>query len=254
VWRFWRITATAGIGTHWVLYSWSIYGADSGYAAAVIADAPVRWFKMDEAQGQQQVYDHLVTLNLLGTTQFINGFPSPLRVLPAQPGPITPTGLPGWEWIDNPGAGTDADNTWNGYQTFQGGADFPEGSSNEGDVTFSGHVVPSYGNSGTLTAGAQAGTSPPAPHQEGRSSDCVIAMTFGTGSAPAAGEMVVVTFSSLFHANVPFMTLTPRNPATVDLGLYVSNESETAVSIMARNAPAASQANTVYSLIAHVLG
>lgn len=101
----------------------------------------------------------------------------------------------------------------------------------------------------TAAAGANAGTSPPAPVVVGGSNDQRGDITFGTGTTPAAGAQVVVTFATSntnYGGNNPGIVLTARNSATQALGLYVSASSSTAFTVSSTSAPAASQANTVY--------
>jgi hypothetical protein len=113
-----------------------------------------------------------------------------------------------------------------------------------------GHIIAS-GSVPTAAAGSNAGTTPPAPVISG--DDTSGAVTFGTGTTPAAGNMVVVTFGSPFSA-APIVTLTPRNAATAALNDYVTSVGTGAFTIAFASAPAASQANTVYSMGYQVIG
>lgn len=111
-----------------------------------------------------------------------------------------------------------------------------------------------YGTPTTLAAGANAGTSPPAPV---RTSNTQLAtgLTFGTGTTPAAGTMVAVTFGQP-RTNTPrSVQLTAGNAATASLLLYVvpGSLSTTGFSIGVVNAPTASQANTTYSVYFNVI-
>lgn len=97
----------------------------------------------------------------------------------------------------------------------------------------------------TAAAGANAGTTPPAPVVDGTTSRGNV--TWGSGSTPAAGAQVAITYGVADLYQVPRVTLTPRNPATFDLGLIVTGTAKTGFTISTKNAPTASQANTVYS-------
>lgn len=106
-----------------------------------------------------------------------------------------------------------------------------------------------YGGGGptpTAAAGANAGTTPPAPVVTSGDTDMRGNITFGTGATPAAGAMVVVTFANAW-LNAPFVMVTPKNTATQALGLYVTGVSTTGFTLSCTTAPAASQANTVFS-------
>ncbi len=102
----------------------------------------------------------------------------------------------------------------------------------------------------TAAAGANAGTSPPAPVVTQGTTDLAGTITFGTGSGPAAGLLVTVTFGRAWTipgGGAMHVVLTPNNAATQALGIWCSNKSPTAFSLSTANAPAASQGNTVYS-------
>jgi hypothetical protein len=104
----------------------------------------------------------------------------------------------------------------------------------------------------TAAAGANAGTTPPAPVVTG-STDVRGLITWGTGTGPAAGDMVDVTFPTAWAA-APYVTVTPINAATAALLPYVPATTTTGFSINVQAAPAASQANTVYGVQFHVVG
>jgi hypothetical protein len=108
------------------------------------------------------------------------------------------------------------------------------------------------GTAPTAAAGANAGTSPPAPVVQTGAFTSRGEVTFGTGTTPAAGAQVTVTFNSA-TSQTPVVTLVPRNSATASLGLYVSAVSTTAFTVSTTSAPAASQANTTYRFGWHVL-
>lgn len=106
----------------------------------------------------------------------------------------------------------------------------------------------------TVAAGANAGTSPPAP-VVGTSKDQAGTITFGSGSgSPAAGAQVVVTFSTAWAAAPKAVIVTPNNAATQQLNPYVAAASTTAFTLSTQAAPTASQANTVYSFSYVVIG
>lgn len=115
--------------------------------------------------------------------------------------------------------------------------------------TFTGVVtVPHVAGSGTAptaTAGANNGTTPPAPVITGN--DLRGKVTFGSGTSPAAGAQVTVTFATAY-ATAPIVTLTATTSTAQALGAYISAVSTTAFTVSTTNAPAASQANTVYGL------
>jgi hypothetical protein len=103
-------------------------------------------------------------------------------------------------------------------------------------------------NTPTAAAGANAGTSPPVPVVSTNSKDFAGNITFGTGTTPAAGSYVTVTFGGGAYATAPFVSLTPSNAATAPLQPYVVSVSTTAFVIGLAVTGAASQANTVYSV------
>lgn len=110
------------------------------------------------------------------------------------------------------------------------------------------------GSAPTAAAGANAGTSPPAPVVAAASNDTRGSLTFGTGTTPAAGAQVAVTFN-VAYAAAPFVTLTPINSATAALGVpYLSAVGTGGFTINTPNAPAGSQANTTYGYHWHVVG
>lgn len=117
-----------------------------------------------------------------------------------------------------------------------------------GDVKIIGHLG-SEGAAPTAAAGANAGTSPPAPALTG-CTDISGKITFGTGTSPAAGSMAVVTFNAAY-ASAPKVTLSPINSASAALNLYVASTT-TNFTVSSVNAPSASQANTVYGFNYHV--
>lgn len=99
----------------------------------------------------------------------------------------------------------------------------------------------------TAVAGANAGTTPPAPVVVINSNDTAGQITFGTGTTPAAGTEVVVTFTTPY-ATAPSVILSAVNSATAALTPYVASISTTGFSINLVGAPAASQAASFYSV------
>ena len=107
----------------------------------------------------------------------------------------------------------------------------------------------------TAAAGANNGTSPPAPVVTAGSNDARGALTFGSGATPAAGAQSVVTFANPYlpvgaqePLATPVVMLVALNTATQALGLYVSSLTPTGFTISATTAPAASQGNTTFSV------
>ncbi|HEX3641005.1 MAG TPA: glycosyl hydrolase family 28-related protein [Ktedonobacteraceae bacterium] len=119
-----------------------------------------------------------------------------------------------------------------------------------GDLITIGHIGSESQNAPTAAAGANAGTSPPAPVKTG-CTDISGKITFGTGTGPAAGAQVVTTFNAAY-ANAPKVVLTPINSASAALNFHVATTTTT-FTVSCVNAPAASQANTVYGFFYHVL-
>lgn len=118
-----------------------------------------------------------------------------------------------------------------------------------GDVKIIGHLG-SEGAAVTAAAGANAGTSPPAPVLT-NATDVAGQITFGTGTSPAAGAQAVITFNTAY-TNAPKVTITPINSASAALNLYVTSTT-TNFTVSCVNAPSASQANTTYGFNYHVL-
>lgn len=98
----------------------------------------------------------------------------------------------------------------------------------------------------TAAAGANAGTSPPAPIVAAGSTDLRGAVTCGTGTTPAAGALVVVTFAQTYAAAPVSVQFTPSTAAAALLLEYISTFSTTGFTVNVQAAPAASQAATVY--------
>lgn len=101
----------------------------------------------------------------------------------------------------------------------------------------------------TAAAGANNGTSPPAPVVAGTAKATRGSVTFGSGSSPAAGAQCVVTFpGGGFSGAVPTVAIVARNAATAALGLYVSAVTGAGFTVASTSAPAASQAATVFAV------
>jgi hypothetical protein len=100
-------------------------------------------------------------------------------------------------------------------------------------------------SSPTLAAGANAGAAPPTPVLTAGATDTRGNVTCGTGTTPAAGALLVVTFGTPY-AVAPIVQLTPTTVGSANLLEYVSNVSTTGFTISLQAAPAASQGNTVY--------
>lgn len=106
----------------------------------------------------------------------------------------------------------------------------------------------------TLAAGANNGTSPPAPTLVTGASDYSGAVNFGSGTTPAAGAQVVVTFGTPWQGVgasasklAPTVFLTSGNSGTGALGaLSVSSVTNTGFTINCATAPAGSQSVGTY--------
>ena len=121
------------------------------------------------------------------------------------------------------------------------------------DVKASRHYL-TAGTVPTAAAGAQAGTTPPAPVVAATSNDIAGGITFGTGASSASGEHVVVTFAAAFAAAPKAVILEEMNTGTEALGLYISAISTTGFSVSCTANSADSQANTVYGFYYLVIG
>lgn len=118
-----------------------------------------------------------------------------------------------------------------------------------GDMVVLGHIGSESQNIPTAAAGANAGASPPAPVRTG-CTDISGKITFGTGTSPSAGEQAVITFFTAY-SSAPKVVLTPVNAASTVLNFHVTTTTTT-FTVSCINAPAASQANTVYGFFYHV--
>jgi hypothetical protein len=102
-------------------------------------------------------------------------------------------------------------------------------------------------------AGAALGTGPPAI-VPGSSTDQCGLITFGTGTTPAAGSLMTVSFATAYAAAPKAVILIPINAATQALGLYCPAPLAGSFAPGCTVAPAASQGNTVYGFMYIVIG
>lgn len=114
-----------------------------------------------------------------------------------------------------------------------------------------GRIKATQGAAPTVAAGA-ASTSPPAPVVVAGSSDTAGRITFGSGTSPAIGIYVTVTFSATY-TTAPTVVIAPANSATAIKSPYVVAASATAFTIGLGVAAGISQANTVYDVAYHTL-
>lgn len=108
----------------------------------------------------------------------------------------------------------------------------------------SGRMFATGGTAPTVAAGANNGTTPPAPTVAGV--DMRGTATFGSGATPAAGAQVVVTFSSAY-SSAPVVVVSAANAATAALNVFPTSVTTTGFTISSAVAPTASQAATAYS-------
>jgi hypothetical protein len=100
----------------------------------------------------------------------------------------------------------------------------------------------------TAAAGTNAGGSPPAPVVTSGSCDTRGKITFGTGSTPAAGQMVDISFAVGLPSTPLGVNVTALNDATATLIPYVYSVTTAHLIIGFHGTPAAAQANTVYAI------
>jgi len=103
-----------------------------------------------------------------------------------------------------------------------------------------------YGPAPTVQLAAGLGTTPPPMVLDGNSTDFRGRVTFGTGTAPAAGILCYVTFNRPYSIP-PIVTIAARNYASAAVGLYVRDVTATSFSIASTGTPAASMPNTTYA-------
>ncbi|MEJ0072740.1 MAG: right-handed parallel beta-helix repeat-containing protein [Candidatus Saccharibacteria bacterium] len=106
-----------------------------------------------------------------------------------------------------------------------------------------------YNGPTSVAAGANAGTSPPAPVFVANmsSTDDSGQINFGSGSSPAIGAQVVVVFQTPYGVT-PKVLMSPLNSVTAALQCYISSVSTTGFTVSTLVAPAASQSVTKYLL------
>jgi hypothetical protein len=125
-----------------------------------------------------------------------------------------------------------------------------------GNVTSGGHIQ-GTGTAPTATAGSNAGTSPPAPVVVQGSTDVGGQITFGTGTTPAAGNMVSVTFATPWvipGGGAPHVVVSASNAASRALNFYTTGLSPVGFILACAVAPAAGQGNTTYSFAYVAMG
>lgn len=127
-------------------------------------------------------------------------------------------------------------------------------------VTNKGQLVAERAEVPSAAMLSSAGGSPPAAVVSAWSNSSRGRIRFGTGSAPATGGVVQVSFATGYPVTNPTVMLTPTDSLssgvspTAALGLYVYNVSATGFWVGCAVAPTASQANTVYGFDYLVLG
>jgi len=97
----------------------------------------------------------------------------------------------------------------------------------------------------TAAAGSAAGTGPPAPVVSAGPDNQSGLITFGTGMAPSAGQMVTVTFGTPFEST-PQVAVVPYNGASTGLGLFSAVLTSTGFEVDCQNAPLASEGSAFY--------
>lgn len=100
----------------------------------------------------------------------------------------------------------------------------------------------------SAAAGANAGTSPPAPVVVAHSQDQRGTITWGSGTTASPGVQVDVTFAVPNFSDGVTVQLTATNSATATLQPYAANGTGAGFSIATVGDPTDSQANTVYSV------
>jgi hypothetical protein len=98
-------------------------------------------------------------------------------------------------------------------------------------------------------AGAGNGTAPPAPLVSVDSSDDRGSLTFGSGTTPAAGAQVTITWTvPKDPARLPVVMITETTTALAALNPAVTAITATGFTVSTGSAPAGSQAATVYGV------
>lgn len=129
------------------------------------------------------------------------------------------------------------------------------GTQNIGVISGNRFIAPTASSAGvtapTVSAGAGAGTSPPAPTVS-NANDVRGQLFCGSGTSPSAGAIVSLVFNKQYRA-VPIVTITPGNSATATLTAYVT-PTATGFTIYTVSIPNASQANGTYQWYYQVIG
>lgn len=103
------------------------------------------------------------------------------------------------------------------------------------------------GSAPAVAAGANNGTTPPAPTVTAGGTDARGIISFGSGGTPAAGAQVTVTFAHALPAGTtPFVHLQETNSATKALNVFPTGASNTGFTVSTGSAPTASQASGTY--------
>lgn len=102
-------------------------------------------------------------------------------------------------------------------------------------------------NTVTAAVTAGAGTSPPSPVVAATATAIRGSLTWGTGTSPAVGGQIAVTFSTALPA-APVVVVTALNTATGLLVPTITATATTGFTIGLATVPAGSQGNTVYSV------
>lgn len=119
------------------------------------------------------------------------------------------------------------------------------------DGTITGKHRVAVGAVPTVVAGANNGTSPPAPTIAGN--DARGNVQCGAGLAPTVGAQIVVTFATAYTV-VPIIQLEPQNSLSKGLNEYVSSKSVNGFTVSTANAPTASSPAGTYSWDYTVIG
>lgn len=94
----------------------------------------------------------------------------------------------------------------------------------------------------TAVAGANAGSGAPSPQVQGGSNAVAGTVCFGTGSGPASGSVLTVTYpSGLSSGSVPKVTITPLNGLSWALQPVASSITTTSFNVFATATPTASE-------------
>ena len=99
----------------------------------------------------------------------------------------------------------------------------------------------------TAAAAAGNGTGPPAPIVSGNSADERGSVTFGSGTTPAAGSQITISFVRPQDPNrLPVVQITETTTALSALNPAVTSVTSTGFTIGTAGAPTGSQVNTTY--------